>query len=134
MVSSFKLENKSNDDANFKGMHLYILSSYIIQQSMSMFCRECTRDLVQAMILDLVHSEEQAVEAPGSRFVFMTHAFSPDGNVTNSSIQCWRWAQPDVATYTTLIRGLAASLRVSDAIRMIKDISCVGNPLGDEVV
>jgi hypothetical protein len=35
---------------------------------MSVFCREYTRDLVQAVILDLVHSEEQAVEAPGSKF------------------------------------------------------------------
>jgi hypothetical protein len=38
---------------------------------MSVFCRQCTRDLVQEMILDSVHSEEQVVEALGSRRYFL---------------------------------------------------------------
>jgi hypothetical protein len=40
----------------------HVISS---SKSMSLFCRECTRDLVQAMILDSVHSEEQAMKTPG---------------------------------------------------------------------
>ncbi|XP_057822133.2 uncharacterized protein LOC131034612 isoform X2 [Cryptomeria japonica] len=56
-----------------------------------------------------------------------------EGNLRDSSTQRWRWAQPDVTTYTTLVRGLAASLRVSDAIQTIKDISRIGAPPGNEV-
>ncbi|XP_057822140.2 uncharacterized protein LOC131034612 isoform X9 [Cryptomeria japonica] len=59
--------------------------------------------------------------------------FSVEGNLRDSSTQRWRWAQPDVTTYTTLVRGLAASLRVSDAIQTIKDISRIGAPPGNEV-
>ncbi|XP_057822136.2 uncharacterized protein LOC131034612 isoform X5 [Cryptomeria japonica] len=60
--------------------------------------------------------------------------FSVEGNLRDSSTQRWRWAQPDVTTYTTLVRGLAASLRVSDAIQTIKDISRIGAPPGNELV
>ena len=45
MVSSFKLEDKLNDTTNFKGMHLYILSSYIIQQSVSVFAGDVQETL-----------------------------------------------------------------------------------------
>jgi hypothetical protein len=73
MVSSFRLEDKLNDATNFKGMHLYMLFKLYHPTKHECVCRGCTRDLVQAVILDSIHSEEQAhpslaVEAPGSRF------------------------------------------------------------------
>jgi hypothetical protein len=45
----------------------------------------------------------------------------------------WGWPQPDVTTYAVLARGLAASLRVSDAIRIVGDVRRRGIPQGDEV-
>ena len=45
----------------------------------------------------------------------------------------WKWSRPDVSIYTTLVQGLAASLRVSDALRMIDDICRVGVSPGEEV-
>lgn len=46
----------------------------------------------------------------------------------------WGWPQPDVRTYAVLARGLAASLRVSDAIRIVGDVRRRGVPQGDEVM
>jgi hypothetical protein len=60
MVSSFKLEDKLNDATNFKGMHLYMLFKLYHPTKHECVCRGCTRDLDQAVILDSVHSEEQA--------------------------------------------------------------------------
>lgn len=94
-------------------------SAAIIAAALAQNNADLAFSVLQAMRCDLIQSKlERELQ---------------DGNFTNSSIQCWRWDQPDITTYTTLIRGLAASLRVSDAIRAIKDISCVGTPLGDEV-
>ncbi|GKC79744.1 pentatricopeptide repeat superfamily protein, partial [Tanacetum coccineum] len=45
----------------------------------------------------------------------------------------WRWSRPDVNTYTLLVRGLAASLRVSDALRIIGTVCRVGVSPGEEV-
>ncbi|KAH7447917.1 hypothetical protein KP509_01G127300 [Ceratopteris richardii] len=45
----------------------------------------------------------------------------------------WLWPQPDVKTYIALIKGLAATLRVSDAIRIVGDVKRRGVPAGDEV-
>ncbi|EFJ14898.1 hypothetical protein SELMODRAFT_445727 [Selaginella moellendorffii] len=45
----------------------------------------------------------------------------------------WQWPQPDVSTYATVIKGLAASLRVSDAIQAVSNVRRRGVPLGDEV-
>ena len=45
----------------------------------------------------------------------------------------WKWSRPDVSIYTTLVQGLAALLRVSDALRMIDDICRVGVSPGEEV-
>ncbi|KAI3713526.1 hypothetical protein L1987_72104 [Smallanthus sonchifolius] len=45
----------------------------------------------------------------------------------------WRWSRPDVNTYTLLVRGLAASLRVSDALRIIVNVCRVGVSPGEEV-
>ncbi|XP_073395446.1 uncharacterized protein [Physcomitrium patens] len=51
----------------------------------------------------------------------------------SSFIESWRWAQPNVNTYATLVRGLAASLRVADAIEVVADVRRRGVPAGDEV-
>ncbi|GJU48501.1 pentatricopeptide repeat superfamily protein, partial [Tanacetum coccineum] len=45
----------------------------------------------------------------------------------------WRWSRPDVNTYTLLVRALAASLRVSDALRIIGTVCRVGVSPGEEV-
>ncbi|KAK1438516.1 hypothetical protein QVD17_04325 [Tagetes erecta] len=45
----------------------------------------------------------------------------------------WRWSRPDVNTYTLLVQGLAASLRVSDALRIIATVCRVGVSPGEEV-
>lgn len=45
----------------------------------------------------------------------------------------WKWPRPDVNTYTLLVRGLAASLRVSDALTIIANVCRVGVSPGEEV-
>ncbi|XP_061987951.1 uncharacterized protein LOC133706437 [Rosa rugosa] len=45
----------------------------------------------------------------------------------------WKWSRPDVSVYTSLILGLAASLRVSDALKMINSICRVGVSPAEEV-
>ncbi|THG07493.1 hypothetical protein TEA_010400 [Camellia sinensis var. sinensis] len=47
--------------------------------------------------------------------------------------QRWKWSRPDIHTYTLLVRGLAASLRVSDALKIIGAVSRVGVSPGEEV-
>jgi hypothetical protein len=44
---------------DFKGMHLYMLSKLYHLEKHECVFRESTRDLVQAVILDSVHSEEK---------------------------------------------------------------------------
>ncbi|KAI8569790.1 hypothetical protein RHMOL_Rhmol02G0304400 [Rhododendron molle] len=48
--------------------------------------------------------------------------------------QRWKWSRPDVHTYTLLVEGLAASLRVSDALKMIGAVSRIGVSPGEEIV
>lgn len=45
----------------------------------------------------------------------------------------WRWPQPDVRTYIALVKGLAASLRITDAIQTVGDVKRRGIPAGEEV-
>jgi len=45
----------------------------------------------------------------------------------------WGWARPDIRTYALLVQGLAASLHVSDAIRIIDYVSCAGVSSTEEV-
>ncbi|KAH7840346.1 hypothetical protein Vadar_015774 [Vaccinium darrowii] len=47
--------------------------------------------------------------------------------------QRWKWSRPDVHTYTLLVQGLASSLRVSDALKMINAVSRIGVSPGEEV-
>lgn len=51
----------------------------------------------------------------------------------SETVKRWSWTRPDVCTCALLVRGLAASLRVSDAIRIITYVSRVGVSSGEEV-
>ncbi|KAJ8649525.1 hypothetical protein MRB53_002548 [Persea americana] len=69
-----------------------------------------------------------------SVFSAMRSSFDDGGVGENrSSVERWKWARPDARTYALLIRGLAASLKVSDAIRMIACVSRMGVSPGEEV-
>lgn len=50
-----------------------------------------------------------------------------------TSVDRWKWSRPDVDIYTLLVKGLAASLRVSDALRMVDCVCRVGVSPGEEV-
>lgn len=52
---------------------------------------------------------------------------------SSMSAERWKWSRPDVNTYTLLVKGLAASLKVSDALRMIDCVCRVGVSPGEEV-
>ncbi|XVF10401.1 hypothetical protein REPUB_Repub07fG0179600 [Reevesia pubescens] len=65
--------------------------------------------------------------------VFYAMRSSFDTGVSGPLVDRWKWSRPDVNIYTTLVQGLAASLRVSDALRMIDDICRVGVSPGEEV-
>ncbi|KAL3635707.1 hypothetical protein CASFOL_020254 [Castilleja foliolosa] len=68
-----------------------------------------------------------------SVFSAMRSSFG-SGMVENSkSAEKWKWSRPDVDTYTLLVKGLAASLRVSDALRMIDCVCRVGVSPSEEV-
>ncbi|KAL7189085.1 hypothetical protein ACSBR1_038866 [Camellia fascicularis] len=64
------------------------------------------------------------------RFSFNSGAAS--GEMASFS-QRWKWSRPDIHTYTLLVQGLAASLRVSDALKIIGAVSRVGVSSGEEV-
>ncbi|XP_020580268.1 uncharacterized protein LOC110024564 isoform X2 [Phalaenopsis equestris] len=49
------------------------------------------------------------------------------------TLERWGWARPDVQIYALLVRGLAASLRVADALRIIGLVSGAGVASGDEI-
>ncbi|KAK9121952.1 hypothetical protein Syun_019569 [Stephania yunnanensis] len=55
------------------------------------------------------------------------------GLIEASSIRHWKWARPNVDVYSSLICGLATSLRVSDAIKVLNDVCRVGVSSIDEV-
>ncbi|KAJ4981058.1 hypothetical protein NE237_031895 [Protea cynaroides] len=48
-------------------------------------------------------------------------------------VERWKWSRPDVNTYASLVRGLGALLRVSDAIKTLTDVCRVGVSTGEEV-
>ncbi|KAK7318103.1 hypothetical protein RJT34_02801 [Clitoria ternatea] len=53
--------------------------------------------------------------------------------VGDSVVARWEWSRPNAHVYTVLIQGLATSLRVSDALRVIKYICEVGVSPAEEV-
>ncbi|XP_076885193.1 uncharacterized protein LOC143534636 [Bidens hawaiensis] len=66
--------------------------------------------------------------------IFQAMRSSFDAGVGDKNVgDRWRWSRPDVNTYTLLVRGLAASLRVSDVLRIIGNVCRVGVSPGEEV-
>ncbi|XP_017226878.1 uncharacterized protein LOC108202831 isoform X1 [Daucus carota subsp. sativus] len=68
-----------------------------------------------------------------SVFSAMRSTFDQGVGDKGLSVERWRWSRPDVKIYTLLICGLAASLRVSDALRVIANVCRVGVSPGEEV-
>ncbi|MCI07728.1 pentatricopeptide repeat-containing protein, partial [Trifolium medium] len=48
-------------------------------------------------------------------------------------VERWKWSRPNARVYTLLVQGLAASLRVSDALSVVKYICEVGVSPSEEV-
>ncbi|PQQ16791.1 uncharacterized protein Pyn_28174 [Prunus yedoensis var. nudiflora] len=63
----------------------------------------------------------------------MRASFDQGVNENGPFVERWKWSRPDVRVYTSLILGLAASLKVSDALRMINNICRVGVSPAEEV-
>ncbi|XP_062074575.1 uncharacterized protein LOC133778610 [Humulus lupulus] len=68
-----------------------------------------------------------------SVFYAMRSSFDQGVAETGSFVEKWKWSRPDVRVYTSLVQGLAASLRVSDALRIINNICQVGVSPAEEV-
>ncbi|KAG8368986.1 hypothetical protein BUALT_Bualt15G0103300 [Buddleja alternifolia] len=69
-----------------------------------------------------------------SVFSAMRSSFDSGWGENATSVDRWKWSRPDVNTYILLVKGLAASLRVSDALRMIDCVCRVGVSPGEELV
>lgn len=65
----------------------------------------------------------------------MKHIFVYTVTVGESGplVERWKWSRPNARVYTLLIQGLAASLRVSDALSVVKYICEVGVSPSEEV-
>ncbi|KAK0587091.1 hypothetical protein LWI29_017174 [Acer saccharum] len=68
-----------------------------------------------------------------SVFYAMRSSFDQGVSENSSFVDRWRWSRPDVNIYTSLVQGLAVSLKVSDALRLIDDICRVGVSPSEEV-
>ncbi|KAE8708534.1 Detected protein of confused Function [Hibiscus syriacus] len=68
-----------------------------------------------------------------SVFYAMRTSFDTGVSDNGPLVERWKWSRPDVGIYSTLVQGLAAFLRVSDALRMIDDICRVGVSPSEEV-
>ncbi|XP_040986526.1 uncharacterized protein LOC121234595 isoform X1 [Juglans microcarpa x Juglans regia] len=77
--------------------------------------------------------ERNNAELALSVFYAMRASFDNGTDETTPFVERWRWTRPDVHVYTSLVQGLAVSLRVSDALRIIEDICQVGVSPGEEV-
>ena len=53
-----------------------------------------------------------------------------DGKVVTKT---WRWPRPDIHTYALFVQGLATSLRVNDALRIIGYVCGMGISSEEEV-
>ncbi|KAJ8764924.1 hypothetical protein K2173_010389 [Erythroxylum novogranatense] len=67
-----------------------------------------------------------------SVFYAMRSSFDQVGE-NGTLVERWKWSRPDVRVYTLLVQALAASLKVSDALRIIDYICRVGVSPGEEV-
>ncbi|KAK4601292.1 hypothetical protein RGQ29_010735 [Quercus rubra] len=77
--------------------------------------------------------ERNNAELALSVFYAMRASFDQGTTENGSFAERWKWSRPDVHVYTSLIRGLAASLRVSDALKIIEDICQMGVSPAEEV-
>ncbi|XP_047973108.1 uncharacterized protein LOC125215663 isoform X3 [Salvia hispanica] len=68
-----------------------------------------------------------------SVFSAMRSTFASGWGENATSVERWNWSRPDVHTYTLLVKGLAALLRVSDALRVVDCVCRVGVSPGEEV-
>ncbi|KAF8033375.1 hypothetical protein BT93_D2090 [Corymbia citriodora subsp. variegata] len=68
-----------------------------------------------------------------SVFYAMRSTFDQGRGEDSAHVDRWRWSRPDVRVYSLLVRGLAASLRVPDALSVIDIICQVGVSPGVEV-
>ncbi|GMJ06200.1 hypothetical protein like AT1G64430 [Hibiscus trionum] len=68
-----------------------------------------------------------------SVFYAMRSSFDTGVSENGPLLDRWKWSRPDVGIYTTLVQGLAALVRVSDALRIIDDICRVGVSPSEEV-
>ncbi|KAG0559827.1 hypothetical protein KC19_10G132400 [Ceratodon purpureus] len=91
--------------------------------------QECSKLILEALALG--NSELAFSVLKAMRSSVIQRRVDRDGK--GSYVEDWRWAQPNVNTYATLVRGLAASLRVADAIEVVTDVRRRGVPAGDEV-
>ncbi|KAK9197675.1 hypothetical protein WN944_012858 [Citrus x changshan-huyou] len=69
-----------------------------------------------------------------SIFYAMRSSFDQGLSENGTLVDRWKWSRPDVSVYTSLVQSLAASLKVSDALRLIDDISRVGVSPGEELL
>ncbi|KAG6389725.1 hypothetical protein SASPL_151198 [Salvia splendens] len=68
-----------------------------------------------------------------SVFSAMRSTFGSGWGKNATSVERLKWSRPDVDTYTLLVKGLAALLRVSDALRVVDCVCRVGVSPGEEV-
>ncbi|XP_010545183.1 PREDICTED: uncharacterized protein LOC104817626 isoform X2 [Tarenaya hassleriana] len=73
------------------------------------------------------------VELALSIFYAMRTSFERGASENGVQVDRWRWSRPDVGIYTTLVIGLAASLRVPDALSIVADICRFGISPVEEV-
>ncbi|XP_021642678.2 uncharacterized protein LOC110637058 isoform X1 [Hevea brasiliensis] len=68
-----------------------------------------------------------------SVFYAMRSSFDQGVSENGLLVERWQWSRPDVNVYTTLVQGLASSLKVSDALKTIDYICRVGVSPAEEV-
>ncbi|CAA6672987.1 unnamed protein product [Spirodela intermedia] len=70
-----------------------------------------------------------------SVFSAMRSSSAPGSSVGSDGqyVEGWKWPSPDVRTYGLLVRGLARSLKVSDALGVIANVSGPGIFSGEEM-
>ncbi|KAF3339761.1 hypothetical protein FCM35_KLT15532 [Carex littledalei] len=70
-----------------------------------------------------------------SLFDAMRLGFSPDDGLDGKVVtKTWRWPRPDIHTYAQLVQGLATSLRVNDALRIMGYVCGMGISSEEEVL
>lgn len=112
---------------------LAILSLKLNQQAGVLCSEECSQLIQVALAESNVDLAFSILNAMRNSQIQRRVERNAGDSMGDASVVGWRWASPDVRTYIALIRGLAASLRVTDAIQMVGDVERRGIPIGDEV-